>query len=396
MATEDVVAVYAQRLSSNNPSSGESYRRWMFTIYDYEDTFVQFINDLAKDRKKLVELHYGLETCPTTGRKHIQGCLAVPKPCRRKALFKLLGKKFFCEPARQWDSCVTYCLKGGQPDAEHANPIFTACNLATNAQGGTQGARSDREFAAELIKAGGVSALVAARPDLYLSFSNAAEKLENHYNRNMPRRAPRVFWHYGPSGYGKTYAAFNGSYQPHEVWSTGADLTWFQDYNTALTQVAIFDDYRDDSFRNWAALLRLLDVYPYRVMNKGGSMNWNPADIYITSCFSPWEVYKGRGEEIYQLIRRINVRGEIREFVRAREYIVHVTEPLRELPPGVHPSFHASNKRERTSEVAWTEPTPQGWASLEATLDSDEAALLEDLAANESQTLSGSLLTYMD
>lgn len=127
--------------------------------------------------------------------------------------------------------------------------------------------------------------------------------------KEEPRTSkPFVRWYWGASGTGKTRLAYEESDKDNR-WISGKNLKWFDGYD-AHTNV-IIDDFRGD-FCTFHELLRLLDRYEIRVENKGGSRQFKPVDIWITSCYPPDAVYATR-EDIEQLLRRIDVITEFKK-----------------------------------------------------------------------------------
>ena len=65
---------------------------------------------------------------------------------------------------------------------------------------------------------------------------------------------------------------------------------------------------------NWWSLiemLRLLDKYECRVETKGGMRQFKPLKIVVTSIEPPKDIYRGVGEDIEQLLRRITLCTEV-------------------------------------------------------------------------------------
>ncbi len=75
--------------------------------------------------------------------------------------------------------------------------------------------------------------------------------------------------------------------------------------------MTIIDDFRPEDFK-FQYMLRLLDRNPLRAEVKGGFRQFKSALIIITCPKPPSECYADAGEDIDQLLRRIN---EIKEFV---------------------------------------------------------------------------------
>jgi len=116
-----------------------------------------------------------------------------------------------------------------------------------------------------------------------------------------------VYWYTGPTGSGKTRAAFAAAEKDDGVngrWVSGKNLRWWEGYDGHPN--IIIDDFRS-SFCNFEELIRLLDSTEYRVEVKGSSRQIRARKIWITSIYPPDQVYKNLppGEDIDQLLRRI-------------------------------------------------------------------------------------------
>lgn len=91
-----------------------------------------------------------------------------------------------------------------------------------------------------------------------------------------------VLW--GDTGTGKTrYAVEQGA---HPVWFDKSGFA--HGYNNE--EVLIFDEF-DTAVVPRNLFLQLTDRYAFTVNIKGGSRNWNPKKIYITSNYSPEDWY---------------------------------------------------------------------------------------------------------
>lgn len=120
---------------------------------------------------------------------------------------------------------------------------------------------------------------------------------------------PEVIWYYGKTGTGKSHAAFT---ENPGAYKTGKNLKWWEGYDAH--EIVIIDEFRSD-FCTYHELLQLLDKYPYRIENKGGSRQFLAKKIVITSCYAPHEVYNTI-EDKKQLFRRID---KIYECIKAGE-----------------------------------------------------------------------------
>lgn len=137
--------------------------------------------------------------------------------------------------------------------------------------------------------------------DTYVGHLNAPTRLRNNMLESSPRsQPPLVKWYYGPTGSGKTRAAFEE--YPAAYFKDMSDGKWWDGY--MQQECVVFDDMRKDTFK-FHELLRILDRYPLRVQMKGSSCQFNSPVIIITSCFPPESLYETR-EDVGQLLRRIN------------------------------------------------------------------------------------------
>lgn len=112
-------------------------------------------------------------------------------------------------------------------------------------------------------------------------------------------------WLYGPTGTGKSHAAFK-DFTPdtHYVWKS--DNGWQDGY--AQQPTVIINDFRGEIPYN--ELLQMVDKWPYYVKRRGREpMPFTSKHIIITSSLPPDAIYHRRLEEdsLEQLNRRINL-----------------------------------------------------------------------------------------
>ncbi len=230
-------------------------------------------------------LIYGVETCPSTGKKHHQGYCEFPGNQRNTTL----GKKFGCHFERRQgkaEQAIDYCKKEGK--------WFEFGEKKEN----QQGKRTDIEQVKEMVNAG------ARLPEIYdvvtsfqaLRFAEKGIEIKEK-KRNFK---PHVVWYYGPTGTGKTKAAMEEAGE--DCWISGKNLRWWQGYDGH--ENVVFDDFRKD-FCTFHELLRILDRTPYYVEVKGGSRQLLAKKIWITCPYAPEDIYEGR-EDVTQLLRRID------------------------------------------------------------------------------------------
>lgn len=228
----------------------------------------------------------GLETCPKSKRLHHQGYARFPNAVSVKQLRTKILPKINHTIANGNDiQNYNYCTKDGNLFLEQG----------TRPQ---QGKRNDIHKVKELLANGGSMRDVIEITNSYQAMRCAELILK--YKEKPRDQKPIVKWYWGKTGTGKSKQAFEETKDP---WVSGKNLKWWEGYDAH--DDVIIDDFRKD-FCTFHELLRILDRYPYRVENKGGSRQLRAKKIIITTPFSPLETYDTR-EDVQQLIRRIDV-----------------------------------------------------------------------------------------
>lgn len=111
-----------------------------------------------------------------------------------------------------------------------------------------------------------------------------------------------VIVYHGRTGSGKTRAVMDNLPSPDDIWIYSGD-GWFDGYDGQ--PIVLFDDFSGSEFKI-SYLLRLLDRYPMQVKVKGGFVNFNPQEIYITSNLAPQAWYPNAHQEhVAAMFRRI-------------------------------------------------------------------------------------------
>lgn len=223
------------------------------------------------------------------GTPHLQGYAELKKRTAFSVI-KGLWDRMHIEPRRGSQlQAITYCKKDGD--------FFEYGEMKK------QGSRSDIHSIKEIVFSGGTMMDIVEESNSYqaLRAGQLLLSLRPFSKRDLPKK---VFWYWGSTGSGKTRAAIELCVD--DFWISGENLKWFDGYIGQKN--VIIDDFRKD-FCTFHYLLRLLDRYPLRVPIKGGFVEWQPENIYITSCFEPTDVYKTR-EDIRQLTRRITIVKE--------------------------------------------------------------------------------------
>jgi len=248
-------------------------RRFCFTMFDMEFNY----DKLKKEASYLVT---GKETCPTTQKSHDQGYVEFDTQRTLSSVIKKLNRSHVEIAKGSGAENRTYCLKGGDPGIE----------MGTMTK--VQGHRTDLDgLLTQLILKPELTSkeLIEMNPAMWARNYKAIAVIKDVYSK--PRDwLTEVVYIWGPSGTGKTRYAME----------LGATKVWFKsDFFSGYDgeSIVLFDDVDKWTFhKNRNVLLELLDRYAYRINIKGGSMNWAPRKIFITSNFPPVITFEGEIE----------------------------------------------------------------------------------------------------
>lgn len=274
-------------------------RKWCFTTFD-ETTRDNLDNKTTDDvsRPRLRYLVFQEETCPSTGRWHIQGYAEFKDPVRRNALQQWIGDRVCrCEPANGTaEQNKAYCTKEDTrvPDTD---PREIGAP-------GKQGQRNDLEGLQDAIRAGDPTALLWE--DHFPTMVRYHRAVDAYRMVQLPaeREPPEVTVYWGPTGTGKTrrvYCETGGDHFTVDIPSLRG-TPWFDGYDGQAA--VLFDDYGGEYSVHY--LKRLIDRYPMNVQVKGGYRRWTPKYIYITSNQDPDHWYPtARQVDVDAVKRRI-------------------------------------------------------------------------------------------
>lgn len=203
----------------------------------------------------------------STGQLHVQAAAAFSSPTRMTTLKKWIPGAHW-EPAREWNSLLKYVTK---EDTRVAGPW-------TIGEAQSQGQRSDLSTAAELILSGSTMTTIATTmPETTVRYYKGLLYLKSltRQERYQPKKVG-LFW--GSTGTGKTFTAFEELEDIYTVFDT--KTPWFDGYsgqdNVLLDECGL-------GMMNYNYLKRLLDGYRMDVPIKGGSVQWTPKTVILTS-----------------------------------------------------------------------------------------------------------------
>lgn len=236
------------------------------------------------------------EICPTTERKHWQLFCYMKEAMTLQAFIKAIPGKPHVEVCRgSFQANYDYCSKSsGIPGT-----------FKEEGQRPRQGERSDIAKACQEVKSGGLTAV--SDDTILVKYHRGLSALMSIRASTQPHifKRPDVIWIHGPTGCGKTKAAYD--FDPFLYKQTSTD-GWFDGYYDQKT--ICIDDFDQGTFP-LRELLQMLDGYKYQAKVKGGFTTLKATTIFITSHFEP-EAYfpKDRWPEIKRRIKEIRDMGE--------------------------------------------------------------------------------------
>lgn len=277
--------------------------RYTWTYYKYPKLYNDYLTKLSK----LPNFAYTIgqvEECPDTKRLHIQGYTefteSTPIATIRSVLKGISSKACSVSKGNQQHN-ITYCSKSS---SQILPPIEIGVPLPKN-----QGKRNDIHATIALVENTNSMRDVLSQSTSYLSVRMAEKYLQ--YKEKQRKIAPINFiWIHGVTGVGKTryvYENYTDVFRP-------INYKWWEGYDCHKT--VLIDDFRK-TFCNWDELLRLTDIYPFRVETKGGSRHVKFTTIIFTSPEPPKDLW-GFTEDIDQLLRRITKTIHLK---KSRSYI---------------------------------------------------------------------------
>ncbi len=310
----------------NNGGKAIRSRGWCFTAYEpnLED---RWLTDVAP-----TYWCYGDEVCPSTKRRHWQGYLhfgqaktmaAVKSKCPKGIHFE--ARKGTC------DQAIKYCEKDGVFKEDGDRPAG-------------QGNRTDIRAMYEAAKQGSVD------HDLMDAYTTTYAKYPKFVSQLIARFTPARTWqtqvyvYWGPTGTGKSRFAFDHGASPVYIDKSG----FAHGYNNQKR--IVFDDFKDDTLSR-ERFLQLMDRYPCFINVKGGSMNWNPEVVYITSNYDPANWYGGNAAVQRRITKirhfaTISIYHKLLDAALAQEADKENADPLRSEDTYLEQSIDNDNSRD--------------------------------------------------
>lgn len=256
-------------------------RGWTFTLHNPTEENIEFGRRWL-ETPECIGISAGLETCPKTGRPHIQGYVRLNKSVRKGHFRKIIGPNgngkadwYMALANADWVKNAKYTQKDG-------NVVWYKCPPSSE-----QGCRSDLVEFREAIKRNADDAELFEK---HLPILAKYPRLENRLKESFLKQSTRAFRdvqvivHWGAAGTGKTRKPYEEGAYLFDDYENG----WWDGYEGE--SVICLDDFYGGI--KYAFLLRLLDGYQCRLKVKGGFRYAQWSKIYITSNKPPAEWYQ--------------------------------------------------------------------------------------------------------
>ena len=196
-----------------SPESSDSRgKNWFFTLFEphYDSESIQ---RYTREWQALCTFAvFQEEICPSSGRRHLQGCLQL----KEKTRFAKVKEQVFgtgavhLQPIKALRKAINYCSKE-RTRAPGTLPV------RIGDQPTVQGQRSDLAIVADMVRAKRSLADIAEQhPATYIRVYRGISALQGALIK--PRNfQTEVFWYYGPTGSGKTRRAFDLAPQAYRI-----------------------------------------------------------------------------------------------------------------------------------------------------------------------------------
>lgn len=292
-----------------------AYRNFVFTLNNYTEEDVE---RLTKFPCRYIV--FAKEIAPTTGTPHLQGYCELEDQLSLKKIKALTNDKIHVKPRLGTQKQAIDYIKfpeslQSETSKGKLNPLPDM--LFEVGEPKRQGVRNDLDIARSLLKSG--RALDPFDDNYTIGVQKAYEAIQKYVPYAGNYSKPRVVWHYGEGGSGKTKRAYEisiGSVYKCDLLRYG----WLDGYNGHETIIIDDVEVNDKNREMWfATLLMMTDRYPLRMNVKGTSVHYHPKLVIITSQHPPYSMFGeypalgkndpslwAKDEQLRQLMRRID------------------------------------------------------------------------------------------
>lgn len=261
----------------------ERERAYFFTWNNYEEADYDMVKQYI-----VANCSYGLlcrELAPTTGTKHLHFYFYFKNKKTFKVIKKIFPKANIKEALGTAEQCKVYISKTDKDFFEYGEMP-------------KQGKRNDIQEVLASVRSGETMRDIIPKATSLQSIK-VAEVCFKYFEKKRDFK-PMVYWYYGSTGTGKTRQAYE---QFPDAYEKKSETKWWDGYDAH--ESVIIDDFRKHHI-DFVELLKLLDRYPCKVEVKGGFRQLLARNIVITAPQHPKDMYEYCGEDVEQLLRRID------------------------------------------------------------------------------------------
>lgn len=283
-------------MPATKPATNENatFRGACFTSY--------ILDDILELDKKLSYIAYAKETCPSTGREHLQGFAYSLSAMRLTGWKKVLPSGSHIERMQgTFSQNEKYCSKEGTYKELGVRPM-------------ENGHRRGDLLVKEIIDNNPNTTLMEIYEETSekcaLIYSKSFEQYREHKRAKTIKgdhTAPEVHYIYGAPGSGKSRFVRESE---SDVYDVPEGFQWFNGYTGQ--DAVLFDNFEGPE-RNRATFLKLIDRYPIQVPIKGGFTWWKPKRIYITSVIPP-DMMARNFTDVREFYRRVTLFKHVHDF----------------------------------------------------------------------------------
>lgn len=263
------------------------YTNIVFTLNNYTD--LEYNDLLSND---LIEYIIIGKEVGSEGTPHLQGYAELINRSRFTKV-KSINNRMHFEPRKGTQKqAIAYCKKDGDW-VDRGTPK-------------SQGHRTDLDkLKGDLINGRSMRDIVVNESLNYTQLC-FLQKTQPYLLKNKLSKGKQVIWCYGPTGTGKSKFAWDYLDDKDEIYYKNPSNKWWDGYDSH--KLIIIDDLRANNFL-FTDLLRMFDIYPYRLEFKGGSTFLNSDTIIVTTNKHPREMFANQSDEdIQQMLRRITIK----------------------------------------------------------------------------------------
>lgn len=288
----------------------KGFRAWIFVIYHtyYVNNPTLLLDQCEKNKSAIRYCSFQVEKCPTTGKLHVQGFIAL----KTQQKFTRLHNIFPYGDAKSNFHCMPrYALSTDENAAAYTHKVETRVSgpWEWGTLVGGQGNRTDLQWLHDSIKEGKTDLeLLETSPDAYCRNIKGIDRMRALYmeqegNKMRDNITCEVI--YGWAGGGKSTGVYN-KHNANEIYKhtiVNEKDMWYNGYNGQ--KVLLIDDFYGEGMK-YTNFLHVLDRLPLRlpVKNSFAYALWDK--VYITSNKHPEEWFpEGLTDALKRRINRI-------------------------------------------------------------------------------------------